>query len=172
MGWLGLGVALLLLAVVVALKAREMWSEAGLPAGRLIYSDTGTWFRQEEPLYAPHIRLTGRPDYLVEERDGSIIPVEVKSSPAPQVVHDGHLLQLAAYCLLVEVSFGTRPGYGILQYQDKAFAIDYTPELEEDLLDLLADMHQDRRAANVDRDHENPRRCAHCGHRAHCDQRL
>jgi hypothetical protein len=37
---------------------------------------------------------------------------------------------LAAYCLLVEENFGVRSPHGILQYRDRAFAIDYTDDLK------------------------------------------
>jgi CRISPR-associated exonuclease Cas4 len=81
-------------------------------------------------------------------------------------------LQLAAYCLLVEEVYGIRPSHGILQYRDNAFAIDYTDDLEEDLLDLLADMREDMFEEEIDRDHDDRRRCARCGVRTYCNQRL
>ena len=82
------------------------------------------------------------------------------------------MLQLAAYCLLVEENFGVRPPYGILQYRDGAFAIDYTDDLEADLLDLLAEMRATRAEADPEPDHDDPRRCAACGLRAACDRRV
>ena len=172
LGWAGLGVALLLLAVVVGLRARQWRQEAGVPAGDVIYSDTGTWYPQQEPLYSARLSLVGRPDYLVEGNDGAIIPVEVKSSKAPASPYPGHILQLAAYCALVEEVYGLRPLYGIIQYKDQAFAVTYTEEMEDDLLDVLDEMREDLFADDVDRDHEDWRRCAGCGHRTHCYQRL
>jgi CRISPR/Cas system-associated exonuclease Cas4 (RecB family) len=73
---------------------------------------------------------------------------------------------------LVEETYGIRPTHGILQYRDGAFAIDYTIDLEEDLLDLLADMREDMFEEEIDRDHEDWRRCARCGVRDYCYQRL
>jgi len=171
-GWAGLGVALLLLALVIGLRARQWWQEAQLPAGDVIYSDSGAWYPQQEPLYSPRLLLVGKPDYLVEGNDGVIIPVEVKSSKAPTSPYPGHLLQLAAYCTLVEEAYGLRPHYGIIQYKDRAFAVTYTEEMEDDLLDVLDEMREDLFADDVDRDHEDWRRCSGCGHRSHCYQRL
>ncbi|PJF38087.1 MAG: CRISPR-associated protein Cas4, partial [Phototrophicales bacterium] len=85
---------------------------------------------------------------------------------------ESHVMQLAAYCTLVTETYGIRPPYGIIQYSDQAFAIDYSDELEEELLDLLAEMRQDLYASDVDRDHEDWRRCASCGVRGACSQRL
>ena len=172
LGWSALGVALLLLALVVGLKARQWWQESGLPSGDVIYTDTGTWYRQAEPLFSASLALTGRPDYLVEQADGMIVPVEVKSGKAPTEPYDGHVLQLAAYCVLVSEVYGIRPDHGIIQYRDKAFAVAFSWEMEEDLLDILTEMREDLFADDVDRNHHNWRRCAGCGHREHCYQRM
>ena len=83
------------------------------------------------------------------------------------------MLQLAVYCLLVEDSLGRRPPYGLIRYADRSFTVDYTDELRQSLLDMVLQMRQD--AALPDgphRDHHNPRRCAACGLRESCDERL
>lgn len=169
---LGIGLLLLALGLILWLWARSLAEETGLPKGKVIYTDAGTWFGNDEPLLARDIKLVGKPDYLIEDDRGMIIPVELKSKKAPAQAHEGHILQLAAYCLLVEENYGVRPDYGIIQYKDKAFAIDYTIDMEEDLLDLLADMREDMVEAEVDRDHHDWVRCSRCGIRAHCQQRL
>jgi CRISPR-associated exonuclease Cas4 len=65
-----------------------------------------------------------------------------------------------------------RPPYGILQYRDQAFAIDFTDELEDDLLALLDEMRLAATDPDPDPDHADPRRCAACGVRAACNQRM
>jgi len=153
------------------LRSRAARRQAGLPAGRVIYADTGAWSRCERPLFSQQHRLTGRPDYLVLGR-GAPIPVEVKSCAAPPAPYRAHLLQLAAYCLLVEEQEGQMPPYGILKYGDRAFRVDYTSALRSELLRVLDSMRRDLRAPSVDRDHDEPGRCAGCGHRDRCDHRL
>ncbi|MFO7536775.1 MAG: Dna2/Cas4 domain-containing protein [Chloroflexota bacterium] len=170
--WFVIGIGLLLAAAVLWLWSRTAQTKSGLPAGSVIYTDTGTWFPNEEPLYADDVQLVGRPDYLVEAADGSVIPVELKSSKAPPEPYEGHILQLAAYCYLVGVNYGQRPSYGIIQYRNRAFAIDYTHELEADLLDVLDDMRAALYEEDVDRDHNDWQRCARCGVRGDCYQRL
>lgn len=170
---LAIGLLLLALALGLWLWSRNLEEEAGLPDGNVIYTDAGSaWFSNNDALASTHLRLTGKPDYLVEESNGMIVPVELKSSTAPAEPHEGHILQLAAYCLLVEENYGIRPTYGIIQYNDKSFAVDYTPELEDDLLDLLADMRADLFAPDVNRDHNDWIRCTRCGVRGACVQRL
>ncbi|MCA9952017.1 MAG: Dna2/Cas4 domain-containing protein [Anaerolineales bacterium] len=162
----------LALAILLLFRSRRLHKRSGMPVGKVVYTDTGAWHPNIESLYSRELRLAGRPDYLVRQVNGAIIPVEVKSSRAPEEPWEGHILQLAAYCLLVEEMFGTRPEYGILQYKDHAFAIDYTADLEADLLDLLAEMRAAQNIGEVDRDHSDWRRCARCGLNHKCFQRL
>jgi len=162
---------IVLLALIFFWQSGKQRREAGLPSGRVIYSDTDTWGKLERSLYYPPLKLTGKPDYLVRQ-NGMVIPVEVKSGRVPEAPYDSHIFQLASYCLLVEKTYGKRPPYGIIHYNDKDFAIDYTPELEFALMELLAEMRRDERKGNVDRSHEQTARCAHCGYRNICDQSL
>ena len=166
-------IALLLavLAMILLLLAGRRQRAAGLPPGRVIYSDTRGWQPTEKALFDPLHAITGKPDYLVELK-GRIIPVEVKSGWAGELPHDSHVFQLAAYCRLVEYSTGKRPPYGILRYRNRTFAVDYTRELEQRLVDLLVEMRQQARQGDCDRSHDEPARCARCGYRGLCDQKL
>lgn len=166
-----LALALFIFALFFFRKSSVQRKEAGLPGGRIIYSDTRGWGKVEKPLYYSELELTGKPDYLVEQ-NGRIIPVEVKSGRAPEAPYDSHIFQLAAYCLLVEKNFDTRPPYGIIHYENKDFAVDYTSDLENALIDILVDMKRDDHKRDVARSHEQAARCARCGYRNTCDQRL
>jgi CRISPR-associated exonuclease Cas4 len=167
--WLGL--VLLVAAVVIYWLATRQRRESGVPTGRIIYADPGGWLRAEKPLYDPRTGLTGKPDYLVQQGD-LIIPVEVKSAYAPPVPYDSHIFQLAAYCHLVEAQFHKRPTHGILRYHNRTLAIDYTPELQEQLMAVLAEMRACDARGGADRSHESPVRCKSCGFRKTCDQVL
>jgi len=162
---------LFLLAILFFWQSDRQRKAAGLPGGRVIYTDTRGWGKVEKPLFYSALGLTGKPDYLIE-RNGQLIPVEVKSGRAPQAPYDSHVFQLASYCLLVEKNHGKRPPYGIIHYENRDFAVDYTRELEAALIDLLADMQADDIKREVDRSHEQPSRCARCGFRNVCDQSL
>ncbi len=166
-----LAAVLFLVALAVLWLARRQRKSFGLPAGRVIYTDTGGWGKVEKPLYDPISGLTGKPDYLVEE-NGVYIPVEVKSSRSPSLPHDSHIYQLAAYCMLVERTYKKRPPYGILRYRDKTFSIDYTREIEQEVEMILETMRLQEKSREVDRSHNEPSRCARCGYRSICDQRL
>jgi CRISPR-associated exonuclease Cas4 len=163
---------LILFGVLVFWLGRRAQADAGLPIGRVIYSDTRGWQSLDKPLFSRTHRLTGKPDYLVQQsRD--IVPVEVKSAHAPS---DGprrsHVLQLAAYCLLVEETYRQKPKYGIVKYADRMFAVDYTDALRTGLLDVIAAMRDDLARGAAERSHDEAARCAHCGYRHACPERL
>lgn len=162
---------LFLLALVFFWQSNRQQKAAGLPGGRIIYTDTRAWGKVEKPLYYPALGLTGKPDYLIE-KNGQIIPVEVKSGRAPEAPYDSHIFQLASYCLLVEKALGKRPPYGIIHYENRDFAIDYTHELEKALIELIADMREDDVRGNIDRSHEQISRCKRCGFSEICEQSL
>jgi CRISPR-associated exonuclease Cas4 len=171
-------VAAALLVAALALLGLAAWlrRRAGMPVGRLVYSDTGQWEEVPEPLYAPSVNLAGRPDYLVR-RWRHLIPVEVKSTAVPGEPYRSHVLQLAAYCLLVEEAYEQRPSYGLLHYappdgQERTFAVRYTRALERELLDTMEWMREDWRHRRADRDHDDPARCRSCSYAEHCEQRL
>jgi CRISPR-associated exonuclease Cas4 len=163
---------LILSGVLIFWLGRRSQSEAGLPTGRVIYSDTRGWQSLEKPLFSHLQRLTGKPDYLVQQ-GREIVPVEVKSAHAPS---DGprrsHVLQLAAYCLLVEETYRQKPKYGIVKYADRMFAVDYTDALRFELLDVIAAMRDDLARGAAERSHDEAARCAHCGYRHACPERL
>jgi len=161
----------LLAAILIWLSIR-MRGGSGLPEGEIIYSDTGAWARNEETLRSNAHGLVGKPDYLV--RTGrQVIPVEVKPGPAPNLPRPGHVLQLGAYCLLVEERYGARPPYGIIRYNDKSLKIPFERNLEQTVLETLARMRADAtRSGGARRDHTDARRCAACGVRDDCAERL
>ena len=162
---------LLALGLLLLWLARQARARSGLPQGRVIYSDTGGWGRPERSLFSRHHALTGKPDYLLAHGD-DVIPVEVKSGHAPAQPYPSHILQLAAYCLLVEEHHRQRPPYGIIKYADRTFEVDYTPQLEGELLATLDRMRADLADGDALRSHDEPHRCRACGYRSRCDERL
>lgn len=169
---------LILVVVLAVLAVALLWSSAnqrkktGVPAGRIISADTAAWgLPQKDPLYDAGLKLVGKPDYLIREH-GNIIPIEIKSCAVKDAPYDSHIFQLAAYCKLVESTTGRRPPYGILHYRNRTYSIEYTPWLEEQLLDTLSKMRSSEKLGEVTRSHQSPGRCKSCGYRSTCDDRL
>lgn len=150
---------------------RDAQRAAGLPAGEVVYSDTGAWQRVEQPLLSRRYGLVGKPDYLLETKEGRrrmIIPIEVKSGKQPRTPHLGHLLQLGVYCLLVEEHYGQRPTHGLLHYADVTLRIPFTEELQDEVLAAAAGIRRAQHASDVSRSHQEIARCTACGYRTAC----
>ena len=168
-----LAVALLLtlLGGLLLWLGRRQRRSGGLPAGDLLYQDTGAWQATQRPLRSRRYGLVGRPDYLVQTRAGGktfVVPVELKSRARPSRPYASHVLQLAAYCLLVEENFGAAPPYGLLRYADATLSIPYTDQLRRRVLETADAIRQARHAPDRRRSHNQPRRCAACGYRSAC----
>lgn len=166
-----IAIGLILVALLLYLVSRRVRADTGLPDGEVMYSDTGAWQRNERALFSKQHRLSGKPDYLIRVQ-GAIVPVEVKSGKAPAQPRAGHVLQLAAYCLLVEEALAAPVHEGIIKYDDRQFVIRYDAERKRELLTVLREMRQDLTAGAANRDHSEPRRCRACGVREKCDQSL
>jgi CRISPR-associated exonuclease Cas4 len=166
-----LAIFLFLLGLFLMFKAVRQRKATGLPGGKIIYTDTSRWEPVEKPLYDGRIGLSGKPDYLVKQSD-DIIPVEVKSSRIAHSPYDSHIYQLAAYCRLVETTYKVRPSHGILHYPNRTFRIDYTKDLENDMVDILYEMRVQANRKEIHRSHHAPQRCSRCGYHQICDERL
>jgi CRISPR-associated exonuclease Cas4 len=165
--------ALLLLALAVLLLwlSGRQRSNLGLPGGQVLYEDSGAQKRLEQPLLAEDLDLIGKPDYLVRSKQG-LVPVEVKSGRTPSRPFQSHVFQLAAYCALVERNYGVRPPYGILHYPGRFFTVEFTQELETQLLGILAEMRNGLGLPELHRSHQVVARCRACGYAELCDERL
>lgn len=162
---------LILISLPLFWQSSRLRRTTGLPGGHIIYTDTRGWGRLEQPLYDPGLDLTGKPDYLLKQEQ-QVIPIEVKTGQTPSSPYDSHIYQLAAYCHLVESAYHQRPSHGILHYPGRDFQVDYTPQLEAGLRQLLSTMQQAASRRELPRSHNQPARCRHCGYRQVCDQKL
>lgn len=138
----------------------------------IVTSDMG-----DEPapsLSDPVLRLRGRPDLLVRERGrGRVYPVEVKPARESSTVYPSDALQLGAYMMLAETSYGSAfAGYGIVRYRSAEFRIELTPELRRRCLEAVAGVRAARGADNVHRSHAVAAKCRGCAMRAPCGESL
>ena len=164
-------VGTLVVAAALWVLSKRTRATTGLPQGQVVYVDTRGWQKSDRPLFSNTYRLTGKPDYLV--KDGrNLIPVEVKSRAAPAAPYLSHVMQLAAYCLLVEEALSAPAPYGYVHYRDKTFRVDFTASLRAELRQLLAEMRAAGRARQVHRNHDTPQRCVHCGFQEVCGEQL
>ena len=107
----------LLGAVGLALSARALSAlRRERRFGALESLDMG---RAGRTIFAPSAGLVGRPDEIRRLADGRSIPIELKSRRAPRAGPSAsHVLQVEAYCFLLEESTGRSPPFGVLRYAD------------------------------------------------------
>ena len=144
---------------------------AGLPKGKVIFTDSHLWRRLDQILFDKSIALAGKPDYVIENA-GEIIPVEIKSNKIKSKPYNSHILQLAAYCRLIDSCFAKRPGYGVLHYPNRTFEIKYTIKLESQLMDLVDTIRLKSSQGEGHRSHQSTAKCMGCGYAAICEERL
>lgn len=160
-------------AAVARRRHQRRWpplSPAPVPYQRTIYQDTRA--TPGALLSARSIPLCGKPDILIKEGH-AIIPIELKTGRTPPAPYPGHVLQVLAYCLLVEEHYRVRPPHGIIRYPARDVTIPYTAAEERRLRALVWEMRDAKRAGGEQhRSHQQPGRCAACGFRDRCRDAL
>jgi CRISPR-associated exonuclease Cas4 len=135
--------------------------------GKIEYIDMGKAKAFKSEKYG----LTGRPDYVIKMND-KIIPVEEKKGRTPRGPLFSHILQIAAYCLLIEEETGKAPPYGLLKYPEHEHEIEYNDDLKKLLLTKLEEMREIMRKGEAHRNHNRPGKCASCSRKDSCPERL
>jgi CRISPR-associated exonuclease Cas4 len=115
--------------------------------------------------------ITGRPDYVVKLGD-QLVPVEVKKGRTPQGPLFSHIIQVTAYCLLLEDSSGRAPPYGIIRYPNHEFQIDYNDDMRKMLLEKVDGMRKALISKDVHRNHNRPGKCRSCSRKSVCPEKL
>jgi CRISPR-associated exonuclease Cas4 len=149
-----------------AALAKKARVEYGIPRGQVIYTDLD---RPAKPLFSRKFKIAGKPDYIIrDEQLKSFIPVEVKSGNAKRP-HWGHVLQLAAYCLLVEEAYATQVPYGLIVYADgKQHRIDFDDALRSEVLLAANKMRRCLEQGIVNEGKRLKGRCHSCSVRGDC----
>ncbi len=150
-------------------EAREKRRLLEVMEGEVKYVDAAK--KTPPMLISEKYHLRGRPDYILEI-DGENIPVEVKTGRVPKGPFFSHILQIVAYCLLLEEMHGTAPPHGIVKYSGTEFEIEYDESLKDLLIGKLKDMREIMKTEEVHRNHKREGKCRHCSRRELCPERL
>jgi len=137
--------------------------------GDLVYIDSAV----EKPKLFVSKRhgLSGRPDAVVMDGEHHI-PVEIKTGRVPRGPLFSHILQVVAYCLLLEEEYGKAPPYGVIRYGETNYEIEYNEDQKKLLLQKLAEMRASIAKGEAHRNHTRPGKCVHCSRRGVCPERL
>ena len=138
----------------------------GLPDGKLVYEDADGL---GEALTSRDYPLAGKPDYVVQLSDGRPVPVELKlnvyDASAP---FSNHVVQVAAYCLILEDYFEQPPTHGIVRYADCEFTVEYTPALRKKVIRLLTEMAKCSEQQRPPLKSQVAKKCRSCTFKAIC----
>lgn len=149
--------------------AQAVRSKFRATQGDIAYVDHPT--ARPDLLVSERYGLQGRPDYVIAEGD-QLIPVEMKTGRTPRGPLFSHILQIAAYCLLVEETYGKPPPHGIIRYDGASHDIEYNLDLKKLIVGKLEDMRGALAKREVHRNHNRPGKCIHCSRRDVCPERL
>ncbi len=158
-GLLGTGVAALAAGArqLAARRTEGRW-------GSLVAIDPG----RPATLRSDRYHLAGRPDVLRRAPDGTLVPIELKHRPAPRRgAFRSHLVQVWAYCLLVEEATGRAPPFGVLRYTDGEVRVPWDAAARSELRTVVRAVRAPYDGGGT----PSPGRCARCPWADRCDLR-
>lgn len=158
----------LILSRIIKRNVKRVKKTQKIQEGKITYSDLN---KPSKTFFSKKYLIAGKPDYIVK-KDDKYYPVELKTgkNKYPQL---NHVLQLAAYCHLLEENFGEFVPYGVLVYNnEQSYKINYNPKIRFELESTIKDMQYTMKTDNIARNHNNKNRCRHCSMRKYCDKKI
>jgi CRISPR-associated exonuclease Cas4 len=161
-------IAFILLSKIIKIRANNLKKKHKIQDGNIIYSDLN---KPEKSFFSKKYRIAGKPDYITK-KDKKYIPIEFKTSRAnrPQL---NHILQLAAYCHLLEENYGGFVPYGILIYNsDTRYTIPFDPKLRFELESSIIKIRNAMKSGKITLNHNDFYRCKSCSMRNYCNTKI
>jgi CRISPR-associated exonuclease Cas4 len=142
----------------------------GIYQGKIEYTDKMD--KRSKMLFSNKFALRGKPDYIVKIKE-KYIPVEIKTGKVPRGPHFSHILQIAAYCLLINENYKIRPPYGIISYgKTNKHKINYDDQLENLLIEKIDELRQCIKNNTAHRNHKRKGKCTYCSRNEQCPEKL
>jgi len=164
----------IVLANIIFYRSINLSEELLIKKLRYVSSDDNIAYigiKKESPmLESSRYGIRGKPDYIIE-KDGEYIPVEKKTGRTPKGPLFSHIMQLIAYCMLVEETFG-KVEYGILEYDERKYFINYDERLKNTVIKLRENLVKDLKRGGAHRNHNREGKCMNCSRRDICPERL
>lgn len=160
--------------VLSTLRRRTGFDFGAEANARLIASDVGVG--PALILRDADLGLCGKPDYLLEMNaagERRFVPVEVKPTRQSQRLFNSDRIQIGAYLMALRATMGERASQiGYVRYRTRTFDVALSPDLEQEVRQLVAALRRGRAARVVHRSHSASARCRACPVRQHCDEAL
>ncbi len=163
--WLIAASFALYISILSVRRARQIRVKRAIH-GEIKYVDQGN----TQMLRSDRYGLQGRPDFILQV-EGEVVPVELKSGRTPKGPLFSHILQVAAYCLLLEEA-GEQVSHGVLRYEEAEHEVEFNPDLRNIVITKLDEMRKLRETGEVHRNHHRLGKCRSCSRREICPERL
>jgi len=163
-----ISISCFIISIILKTNVKKIKKTYRIQNGKIIYSDLN---KKSETLFSKRYMIAGKPDYIVNQ-NGRYIPVELKTgnSKSPKI---NHILQLAAYCHLIEENYNSFVPYGILIYNNRErYKVDYTPEIRFELESTIKKMRYMNKTNRFVRNHNEKNRCRSCSMKEHCGYKI
>ncbi len=123
-------------------------------------------------LRSERLRLIGCVDYVIIDKYGQYIPVDVKWCESDEPRKD-HKAQLCAYAMLIEDNFNTKCKFGILYYvtksEGKLFKVYFVNSLRKYVLNIIDDILSILKSSTIPKHTPNKNRCRTCPYSNLCN---
>ncbi|KYK20984.1 hypothetical protein AYK21_01150 [Thermoplasmatales archaeon SG8-52-2] len=149
-------------------NVRKIKNKHNIPTGKITYQDLS---RPAKPFFSKRYKITGKPDFIIKNKN-CLLPIEVKTS-AYREPQENHILQLAAYCQLIEENYKKFVPYGLLIYSDVSkFKIPFDPKTRFELESTIYNIRSITKTGKISRNHSEIGKCKNCSMRQFCDFKL
>jgi len=163
-----LSIVFLFLSKIFKKNVAKTKEKYRIQKGEITYSDLD---KPAKPFFSRKYKIAGKPDYIIK-KDSHYLPVEFKSGKHTHPLNN-HVLQLAAYCHLLEENYNGFVPFGVLVYNNELdFKIPFNPKIRYDLENTIEKMRFTLRTGKIELNHDDPNRCRACSMRKNCDNKI
>ena len=146
-------------------KTKEKYK---IQQGKITYNDL---IAPAKPLFSKKYMIAGKPDYIIKN-NSRYIPVEFKSGNHSYPMKN-HVLQLAAYCQLIEDNYNDFVPFGVLVYNNNSdFKIPFDPKTRYELENTVKKMRYILRTENISLNHSDSNKCKTCSMKNNCNIKI
>ena len=163
-----LSIVFFIISKILKKKACKIQNTNKIQRGKITYKDLDA---PGKVFFSKKYKIAGKPDYIVKQKN-KFIPVELKSTNSTEP-RQNHILQLAAYCQLIEEKYGCFVPYGILVYNNtQQYSIPFDPKTRFELESTIKEMRNVLKTGKIALNHDQMNRCMNCSMQKYCDNKI
>jgi CRISPR-associated protein Cas4 len=158
----------LIVSRILKRNVKKTKEKCKIQQGKITYNDL---IAPAKPLFSKKYMIAGKPDYIIKNNN-QYIPVEFKSGNHSYPMKN-HVLQLAAYCQLIEDNYNDFVPFGVLVYNNNSdFKIQFDPRTRYELENTIKKMRYTLRTGDISLNHNDSNRCKACSMKKYCNIKI